>query len=117
MEKTEFLTLLKDRGFKAELINGVPTVHMVSSKGLKDVKALKKECGYDSSFAVKYDGKAAGIDEEPETEAFKDNEEDAFADSPTPVSVTKENVPSDDSDDSGSLLASTPFNDVWDFGD
>ena len=84
MEKSEFASLLSKNGFPCSLVNGIPTIHanMGDKATLKQVKALKKEHGYDKSFAIKYDGAAA----------LSDDMEDVNEDLPK-VAESKESEP------------------------
>ena len=53
MGKEELVNYLREKGFIAELVSGLPTVYVSDIHIAKDIKKEVKECNYYYSFAVK----------------------------------------------------------------
>ena len=104
MEKTAFLRLLKEEGFKADMSSGVPTVHASSKEILKQVKKFAKECRYDSSFSVKFDGEGSAEEIEDFSEDITEGSAELAEDVSEDTDIPDTNKPDKESEEIAQVI-------------
>ncbi len=120
MDKTEFLKILKENGYHADMSDGIPTVHVArKTTGIKkSIQTLIRGCGYNSSYGIRYD-RAESEPEEP-AETFEETNTDGTNDVPgmvnTPAAETA-SATSPEEDTPGPSMEFDIFNSgLWDIG-
>lgn len=95
MDKITFLKSLVKEGYDADMAEGIPTVHIMQSKeAVKTIKKLVKDAGYDSSFAIRFDGGSVPEKELPVSDP--EEEVDEFATDKSVENPDATNSPQED---------------------